>query len=275
VPWVTVGEAGNLFSFLPALSTVPDTTEKVTDSPFYTATDGPDIALRRMLTGNCHEAVIDLLFCPLRDFYAATTAEPANRIRRVLELIRLGQIRAPKDWAPHIVEPDGSSLAGRQTYTALCLRVNILEALCRGMRAKQALQPTGSPLSQLDACSYYCHLWLDAHLLLCIAIECAGICPIDGSPDLAAFLNAYEPSASTCFHEGEMPNLLDRIEGCSFFGDVDRNKDNLTYLFSKAVPHRCIVRDVIHIIEMSCQKDNGIFFFFQSLACARAHTAWR
>lgn len=267
MPWVTAGEAGNLYDFCPSLPVAHDTNEKVTNSPFYTATDAPDVALRRMLTGNCPEPVIDLLFCSLRDFHKADL--PADdRITRVLELIRAGVVRAPKDWTPHIVEADGKSLAGRQVYTAFCLRVNILEALCRGMRAKQAEQAAGSPLTKLDACSYYCHLWLDAHLLFCIAIEAAGMCPSDGTFELTVLLDAYEPSAGMCFHEGQLPNLLDRIEACSFFGETSRTKDNLTYLFSKAVPHRCIVRDVIHIIETSCQQDRSIFFFFQSVIAA-------
>jgi len=248
--------------------------------PFDNPSTPPQVSLRRRLPKQ-HPCVVELLFAPLASFATPSSKGHVDeRIARVLALMKSGEIRVPSEWPQ--VEPFSLASAGEgqiignQVITALRLRVNILEAYCKSLRTKQqdhadyyALDPERERSADcFDGCSHYAHLWLDAHLLFACAIDSAGLFPRDGSPELQALLEAYEPGAGMVFHEGEMPNLLDNVEQCSFFGDNPRDKDPLTYLFSKAVPHRCVVRDVIKIIESSCSKDDAVFHFFQAVIAA-------
>lgn len=249
-----------------------DTTAK-TRTPFALCTVAPDVALRERLVG-LPAAMVDLLFCPLRSFEAASAAGVVDdRLTAAAQLVREGKLHAPTEWAPHgPVAIEHGLQPGRQVYAALCLRVNALEAMCRGMRQWQTQTESSSETAELDGLSHHAHLWLDAHMLLCCAITAAGLCPDDNSAGMKALLDAYEPSAATCFHEGELPNVLDRVEQCSFFGgtgDTTRgNRDAITHLFSKAVPYRCMVRDVISILETNCRENAGMFCFFQSILAA-------
>ena len=138
-------------------------------------------------------------------------------------------------------------------------------------------QPPG--LDRVDAFSHYAHMWLDAHLLMCTAIEQLGYIPEDGSDQLDAILEQYAPSAATVFHEGELPDLVARIESCSFFAETassgsgsssssSKSRDSLTHMLSKAIPHRCVVRDVISIIESSYVENDAMMYLFTAFIAA-------
>jgi len=203
-------------------------------------------------------------------------------------------------WNPY---PGQMGVDNFALYTALVVRVNVLRHWARTLGARQRQRATAAiarrraqmarkrsrqkkdvavvvgrapdvdPISldpgadQLDVTVFYVLQWLDAHLLLTLAIDEMGQAPVDGRRWTAELLAAYRPSARTVFHEGELPDLTEHVRQCSFFGET-QSKDALTIMFSKAIPHRCVVRDVITNIASSCIDDAAVLYMIRALMAA-------
>ena len=295
MPWVTVGNAklcpfedAALFTGHDACASLP---------LFADMTQPPDVALSVRLPSSTPEAVRQLLFFDLSTLNNDDDDDDDNTVvnnfKQVVDDVRAlivsGHVVEPRTWNPYTIDVVvGHDALKYKVYSALVLRVNILSAYCDGLRDRQerraaANATSGSsrqrlaaqrtvPLDELDAMAYYMYLWLDAHLLLCTTIEQLGMAPRDGHAWTTAILKAYAPSAATVFHEGELPDLVARIESCSFFSDApaaaSKRRDAITHMLSKSIPHRCVVRDVISIIETACVADDGVVHLFAALIAA-------
>lgn len=222
----------------------------------------PDVALAARLTpASTPPAIHRLLFLDL----SIEKPPPASLVRDAL-----AAAGSMCEWMPFPAFERYSTSPTHRLYTALVVRINVLEKYCRALRQYHAQQPT-TPVGRdtvSDALSYYMHAWLDAHLLAALAIEQGVGPPADDSRFLAAVLAAYAPSRRTVFHEGELPALVSAVEACSFFSDMAPPPpssssaaslvDELTAIFNKTIPRRCGVRNVIANIEQACVRDDGI-----------------
>jgi hypothetical protein len=271
VPWTTVNGGAKLCVYL---TTGHDTNATSVPPPLYAdMTTPPSRALAERLTPSTPAAIRRLLFCDVRNAHAP-----------VLETLALPRLAESLTWLPFDDFARHARLPRYSTYAALVLRVNVLERYGRVLRDAVA---TDSPV--VAALSFYVHAWLDAHMLAAVALARAGRPPVNGSAFLEALLDAYEPSAMTNFHEGELPALVHVIESCSFFenvslstqttdGDTDDAEENvdeapmllddIQMLFNKTIPRRCGVRNVMTNIEQACARSDAFMCFLQSIVAA-------
>jgi hypothetical protein len=112
--------------------------------------------------------------------------------------------------------------------------------------------------------AYYLTLFLDMHIPLVIYIEDNK--KGDNDHLLTRFeekapVEEYMPTIERVFHEGNLPDVLNYIVQCSFFSD-NRSKTNpIVHLISKALPHRCTIRNLREIISNYCRKHEDVYNF--------------
>ena len=279
MPWATVYET--------KLAPYPQIAHSTNDDPSPCAPPGadsrlyiaactrPEHALRTCIAkypDMLPPCVVQLLFMPLE---SVIDDNGNNTLNSVLDLVRSGTVAKPTrdsgGWMPYGFD-ENTNNNNYRIYTALVLRVHILERMCIKLRSQQrrhdaalydpetgarrrrtrrkkrkkgggeeeehttiGVQSTESyEHSILDETSHWMHRWLDAHLLLCCTYESHKVAERDDSIVVRESLLAYTPSASTVFHEGEMPNLTRQLEMCSFFGDTTgRVADPVVHMMSK------------------------------------------
>lgn len=134
--------------------------------------------------------------------------------------------------------------------------------------------------------SYYITLYLDMYIPLVIYIEDS----LQGSnehllterPDLKwqvseesewdetkAPVQRFMPDIRHVFHEGNLPNVLHHIVKCSFFSDTRTKSNPIVHLISKALPHRCTIRNLRDITSNYCRKYDDVYqFVFGCLKCS-------
>lgn len=153
-------------------------------------------------------------------------------------------------------------------YKSLVLRFVLQLRLIKQAHQKRTHIDTPPELKQhYAALEQQMYHWLDAHLLLAIAIDQLGYVPDDASEAMAVLLERYAPDVHTALCENELPDLSAEVERCSFFTQSNeaRKEDPLIYTISKALPHRCEVREVaVKVAEVSAY--NAGYFGFIKLA---------
>lgn len=153
-------------------------------------------------------------------------------------------------------------------YAALCLRVNILEAMCTKLQQVQwkhastlyetaHVKRTGKsdrppaphePADAVDELLYYLYAWLDAHLLLCVAFEKYGPSMTDTAPLLAAMLHWCKPGPYTHLTVGDLPDLTGDIMQSELVLDP-RDGSPVSKLFSRVLPQRGVTIDVTRLLQ--------------------------
>lgn len=124
---------------------------------------------------------------------------------------------------------------------------------------------------------YYLTLYLDMYIPLVIYIEDSGegsnnhllTQTTEDTEEEQAPIERFMPDMKLVFHEGNLPDVLNYVVQCSFFTE-NRNKLNpIVHLISKALPHRCTIRNLIEITSKNCRKYDDVYnFVFGCLKCS-------
>lgn len=112
--------------------------------------------------------------------------------------------------------------------------------------------------------------WLHAHMLFMIQISELGHIPHDHSPAMHILIARCAPDVHTALSEGDLPDMSAEIERASFFTQSvgARKSDPFVYTFSKALPHRCEVRQVAEKITEVSAYNAGYFAFVKVVLAA-------
>lgn len=184
-------------------------------------------------------------------------------------------------------------------YAAVCLRVNALRQLTATFQAKQwdtaegthkqfglyqdtknpaPMLSTGQlssvcpaahePATSFDESVFVLFKWLDAHLLLANTFDDHASVLTDNSDALAAVLYWCAPGPHTFLQEGDLPNYLTQIRQAAFFEHSPLSSEPLCGLFSKAIPQRCRIRDVIFAVETENYESLEMLHAFMAMTAA-------
>lgn len=125
-------------------------------------------------------------------------------------------------------------------------------------------------------------LWVDAHIILAVALKRLGHVPDDRDPQWAVLLE-LAPDINTMFHAGELPDCRNDVFRCNFFSKPPSTASGsaktratklITALLDKMKPMRCASRDLIKLVTDHAARDSGSFelvttlmaFFFLGLS---------
>jgi hypothetical protein len=165
-------------------------------------------------------------------------------------------------WQPQAVDTENTDFA---VYHTLVLRIRLLDALCRQL---------SSPLYGSDAshrrATQMAYAWLDAHLLMALAIDALAYVPTDASSEMQLLLQRYAPTHYTALRECDMPELTTELERCNLFvgGVAAHKEDPFTDLFSKALPREYETKDLVTKVADSAVRHAGFFAFLKLLLAA-------
>ena len=166
------------------------------------------------------------------------------------------------DWLPFAL-PERCGGSAHRVYWTLAMRLAALPRLQKTLRERRAAsEQAREARGRLERALQH---WYDAHLLLAIGIERLARVPRDDSPALAALLARYAPDCHTALCEGDLPDLSAQVEAASFFAAQDAARRECIYVdtFSKALPHRCEVREAAPRVADLAATDAGYFGFVQ------------
>lgn len=161
---------------------------------------------------------------------------------------------------------------GEQTFRAykvLVLRVVLILRCIKTIHEERNRAADDKSREQFTLVEQQMYHWLDTHQLLMVAIDQLGHVPGDQSPAMQVLMERYAPDVHMAFCENELPDLSGEVERASFFTQSvgARKEDPLVYTFSKALPHRCEVREVaVKVAEVSAY--NAGYFGFIKIALA-------
>lgn len=186
--------------------------------------------------------------------------------RYVLKKITLPRSGTNESWYPVPIEelPDDADRGGSlhyRIYKLIVLRV-VLMLRCIKEVLKRRTPETHATSVVVEQSMYH---WLDAHLMMMIAIEQLGFVPNDYSEPMRILLERYAPDVHMAMCENELPDISASIERASFFKQsADARKDDpFVYTISKALPHRCEVREAAFKVAEVASGNSGYFDFIK------------
>ena len=143
-------------------------------------------------------------------------------------------------------------LADHKHFAALVVRIELLVAMCNTQSSDSALV-------------HETFAWLDAHILLTLAVDALGGILADSSPALDALLARYSPAHHTALRAADMPNLAAELEQCNLFvGGIDTHKEDMFVdLFSKALPRRYDSKDLVSKMAEAMTRNAGFSAFLR------------
>ncbi len=173
----------------------------------------------------------------------------------VFGALKLPQPNGNESWYPTPFESiDTEHRFGREydvstkyrVYKTLVLRMAQLQRIIKFMDqvrvdTKASLQKRKWAEQNIAAL----YVWLDAHLMLAMAIDELGYIPRDNSPEMQVLLERYKPEPEMALTETEMPDLSREIRRCAFMSkrEISRKDDPIVEALEKAPPERCLTRE--------------------------------
>lgn len=131
-------------------------------------------------------------------------------------------------------------------YQTLVIRMAELQRIIKFMALVRvdenaALQKRKWAEQNLDAL----YVWLDAHLMIAMAIDELGYVPRDDSEEMTVLLECYAPDVHMAFTESELPDMSREIRRCGFISKRENNRkdDPIIESMEKAPPERCLSRE--------------------------------
>lgn len=161
-------------------------------------------------------------------------------------------LQSPEPWSPQI--PPGADRSQFRLCLTLAMRIKLL------VQARRL----GSLPDDL-VCA-----WLDAHILLTLAIDALGTAPPDDSPAVSLLMARYAPAHYTALRQSDMPDLAAELERCNVFVDgIDTHReDAFVDLFSKALPRRYDSKDLVTKVADAATRNAGFAAFVRLMVAA-------
>lgn len=190
------------------------------------------------------------------------------------------------EWCPFAL-PDADD-DERRVYWTLAIRLVALLRLLKTVherRRQHERERNADAMQRVEQQERWLYHWYDAHLLLAIGLERVGSgrvggvrqadrapenkkdheAPLDADEHVAALLERYSPDCHTALSECDLPDLSHDVERASFFAPQEEARKDSIYVdtFSKALPHRCGVREVSARVAEVAASDEAFFRFIQ------------
>jgi hypothetical protein len=172
-------------------------------------------------------------------------------------------------WSTPTAEKSESRL-----YKALVLRFAYLASMIDMLRVRKQKTPSKRKRSDCVNMIRQAELWMDAHIMLAVALEELRYIPDDRSQEWSVLLERYKPDVNMMFHAGEMPDLMSEIRDTPFFGPAPssqngareaRSSNPVAVIFAKGPPRRCGVRDLVAIMGEYALRNLACFDFIISM----------
>lgn len=236
----------------------------------------PNCALFGTVGGRGPNTFAQCAFLYAAPFVDVVTNWPV--FKHALTTISLPRVGANESWYPVAFEAlhdDADRVGGGERhyriYKTLVLRIALLLRCMKTVYMKRTVEFVNDAtmrahFGRIEQQMYH---WLDAHLLMIIQIHELGHVPYDESPEMYVLLQRYPPDVHMAFSEADMPDLSDEISRSAFFTQSSgaRKEDPFIATFTKALPHRCEVREVaVKVAEVSAY--NAGYFGFIKIALA-------
>lgn len=184
----------------------------------------------------------------------------------ISKTVALPRVRDTESWYP-VAFDDLPTTGSYRIYKTLVLRIAFLLRCIKSVFNHRTAETQAAQREHFLHMEHQLYSWLDAHMMLMIGIDQLGHIPSDNSPAMQVLIERYSPEVNMAMTESQLPDLSAEVARCSFFtptSDALRD-DPLIYTFSKALPHRCEVREVaVKVSEVAAH--NGGYFGFIKLA---------
>ena len=206
-------------------------------------------------------------------------ARPLCAVAQSDALQRAVDIEPPRNgtesWYPVRFEALPNDIAHYRVYRTLVLRIAFLLRLIKqAHERKRADDASDGERERCATAEYRLYHWLDAHLMLTLAIDELGYVPRDDSGAMAALLECYSPDVNMALTETELPDLSRELRQCEFLShrsasaETARREWPLVELFMKALPMRNEVRDLATNAADLSVSDAGAFGLIKLLLAA-------